>query len=476
MSKEWKARMNFLTISDEHVHRLHGAAKNLLETAGFRVAHEGLLRMARAAGAAVDEQSGIVRLPGALVDELLAQVPREYTAVWADGNSTRIGGDSQHCQAIVTDPWIVDYATQRPRRPCLGDVQRHTTIAQKLERVVAASRMDFPVTDFDDATSSLRALEQFCLHFGKHYCAYTANIESFRQYVDIGRILTQGREVDGSLMTTAVAVVSPLTLNDLNAELLLGACENNFVVTPTICPMAGSTAPYSRAGMLVEGHAENLAVAALTQIVKPGNPYLYTFGPSVTDLRSGHDLYYTLDKALLKVAAVQLARSLGIPCGAECGGTMTYRYDPQNGAEGSLFMLAAQASKAHLLCGIGSCHNANGMSAEMMLIQTEWLRSAEYLGRELAIDERLLALDNIRQAGPGGHFLTDELTLELMHAEEFFAPEVLDYGGGYDNRPSLLERAHAKVEELTAEMVSPLAGQVQEELRRYFHDAYARMT
>ena len=55
---------------------------------------------------------------------------------------------------------------------------------------------------------------------------------------------------------------------------------------------------------------------------------------------------------------------------------MTYRYDQQNGAEGILFMLAAAASKANLLAGIGSTHNAIGMSAEMMLIHTAWLEAA----------------------------------------------------------------------------------------------------
>ena len=76
-------------------------------------------------------------------------------------------------------------------------------------------------------------------------------------------------------------------------------------------------------------------------------------GLSVTDLRSGADLYYTLDKVLWKNAAVQLGLAENMPVGAECGGTLTHRYDPQAGAEGMLFMLAAHASG-----GIGSPDSA----------------------------------------------------------------------------------------------------------------------
>ena len=99
----------------------------------------------------------------------------------------------------------------------------------------------------------------------------------------------------------------------------------------------------------------------------------YVSGLSVTDLRNGADLYYTLDKVLWKNAAVQLGLAENMPVGAECGGTLTHRYDPQSGAEGMLFMLAAHASGAHRIAGFGSCHNAVGMSAEMMVIQQAYL-------------------------------------------------------------------------------------------------------
>lgn len=301
------------------------------------------------------------------------------------------------------------------------------------------------------------------------------SLESYRQWLEIGAILAQGQSLAASrLFSVAVAVVSPLSLADFNAELLLSAAEHRFpTIVPTICPMAGSTAPYSLASTLLLGNTENIMVAALAQMVSPGTPFQYTSGLSVTDLRTLHDLYYTLDKVLWKTAAVQLAKAYRMPVSAECGGAMSYRYDPQTGAEGLLFMLAAANSGADILAGLGSCHNANGMPAEMMILQTAWLDAARYLARGLRTDQARLGLDSLRRAGPGGNFVDDGLTLKLLRAGELFANDLFDYSGEFGAGPSMLERAHQKVEELTAGVQSPVPENIRNDVRAYFEKACA---
>jgi len=234
--------------------------------------------------------------------------------------------------------------------------------------------------------------------------------------------------------------------------------------------MAGTTAPYSMASTLVLAHAENLFMAALTQLIRPGHPFQYALGPSVSDMRTAHDRYYTLDKVLWKAAGVQLAQAYGLPCGAECGGAMTHRYDIQTGAEGLLFMLAAYASRADLLCGLGSCYNANGLSAEMMVIQEAWLDAARFLTQGIRCEPARLGLDGIGQAGPGGEFLTDPLTLEFCRGGEFFENDRFDYSGHAGDAPPMQERAHARVEEVISGYECPLPGGIREGLARHFHD------
>ncbi len=463
------------TLSQLDIETLRERTERLLEEVGFKVMHEGILDLARRAGAGVDESSGIVRFPRPLLRELLSHVPERYAMRGLDGSSTEIGGESRHCLAIVTDPWIVDYATGRPRRPNLEDMRRHTIIGQSLSDVVAMARMDYPVTDDPGPCSSLRGLETHLTHHAKHNFVLPTSLESMEEWLQIGAILARGRELAGSgLFSVGVGIISPLSISRMNCELLLSACRHGFAVVPTICPMAGSTSPYSLASTLLQGNAENVAFAALTQLVSQGNPVQYAFGPSVTDVRTGHDLYYTLDKVAWKLAGIALGRSYGMPTGIECGGSLTYRYDQQNGAEGVLFMLSAYASGANILNGIGSTYNAVGMSAEMMMVHTAWLEAARYLARGIEVDEAHLAYEAIRRVGPGGQFLADDSTIELLRGSDFFASDLFDFSGGSHPAPSLLERAHAKVESIVRAHLPCVPGDVREGLSRWFHDAYRR--
>ena len=461
-------------LSDAEIEKFQQATEQILETTGFRVRHEAILKKAKEGGAKVDEAGGLVRIPAPLLRELIRQAPPQVTIRGTLGDAWEVGGSQQHASAIVTDPWIVDYETRRPRRPCLVDLRRHTIIAQRLDPVAAISRMDFPVSDVDDETSSLRALEVHLLNHTKHNTVLPATLESFEQWMRIRRILAPGGDPEG-LITVGVAVTSPLTLDELNGDILCRALEEGLHIAPTVCPMAGTTAPYSLASSLLQANVEVIAMAALTQILRPGTGFFYDKGLSVADMRTGQGLYYSMDKVLWKLAGVQLGLSYNLPTRTECGGSLTYRYDQQSGAEGMLFMLTACACQAHMFGSFGSFHNANGMSAEMMVIHEAYFRAAQFLCRGISTDEFHLGVESIERVGPGGNFMTDDLTLALLRSDEFFRHDLFDFSGGYHESKSLLERAHERVEELVSGYESPVPGAVQEGLRRYFHDLYVSM-
>jgi trimethylamine:corrinoid methyltransferase-like protein len=163
--------MEFIKLlSTTEIEQIRDKTEELLETVGLRVEHPVLRRHCRDAGAAVDEVSARVRFPRPLLRELLASVPSSYIRRSPGGVEEVVGGGEQHAHAIVTDPWIVDYETQKPRRPRLEDVRRHTIIAQKLDPITSISLMDFPVTDVPEPISSLRAFEEHVLYHNKHIC------------------------------------------------------------------------------------------------------------------------------------------------------------------------------------------------------------------------------------------------------------------------------------------------------------------
>ncbi|MCD4679957.1 MAG: trimethylamine methyltransferase family protein [Bacteroidales bacterium] len=463
------------TLNENQMNLIKEKTEDILENIGFNVMHKEILKIARAAGANVDEETCRVKIPGNLLRELISKAPSKYRITGIDGKENEVGGERQLCHSIITDPYIIDYETRLPRKPCLEDVLKHTAIAQNLEHIDIASMMDFPVTDYNDVSSSLRALEAHLLHFSKHSYCYAASIEGYKHWEEIARILLQEKDLKKNrILTVAIGISSPLAISEINCEMLLKACGNNFAIIPTICPMAGTTSPYSKIGTLVQMNAENLFLVALTQMINPGNPVLYHVEPSVSDMRTGSDLYYTHDKAVWKLASIELGKFYGLPTAATCGGSMNYRYDQQTGAEGLLFMLSAVGSQADIIQGFGSFYNAMGMSAEMQLIQTSWWKTSKHLIHGIDMNILEESLESIRRVGPCGNFLADEHTVDMLRSGEFFYDELYDYSGDFKHGDSMLKKAHNKVADITASIKSPHSEKLQKEIKGYFNSFYEK--
>lgn len=79
-------------------------------------------------------------------------------------------------------------------------------------------------------------------------------------------------------------------------------------------------------------------------------------------------------------------------------------------------------------------------------------------------------IESIKTKLNSGNFLTDDLTMKLLESDEFFKNDLFDISGGYELSPSMLEKAHIKLKELTADYKSPVPENIQENLRKYFHD------
>ena len=147
-------------------------------------------------------------------------------------------------------------------------------------------------------------------------------------------------------------------------------------------------------------------------------------------MKSGHDLYYRAEKMLFKTVGVQMGKYYNLPISGEAGGTLTYRADVQNGAESMAYLLAAMSGQNEI-GGLGSLHNANGMSAEQIVMQCGLVDMAEFVTRGVNVSDYKLALDSIARVGPGGNFLTDSLTIEQLRSDEFFQSPYVDLTGGY---------------------------------------------
>lgn len=469
------SRLSMSVLSDAEVEALHERTLDVLERTGVKVMHEKVLGLLRRAGATVDAASGIVTFPRELVEELRALAPATIRMTGLNGRVLDVGGDRRYYKSLVLDPYIVDYQG-RPRAPVLQDVRRHTIIGESLDKVSGMTRMEQAVADVPEPDNYLKTMEVFLSHTSKHVLIMPSSESNLRDWMDVTAVITEaagGDVPDGSLFSLAAAVTSPLRIHGLNVEIIKAATERGYSIQPTICPMAGATSPYSMFGTLLQANAEVLAIVLLCQLYRPGHPVVYAIGPSATDLRTGRDLYYKAEKAALKIAGIQMARFYGLPCSGEGGGSLTWRPDVQNGAESLAYLLASIAGGQNIIGGLGSLHNANGMSPEQIIMQAGLVEMAEFMARGINAEDAQPALDAIERVGPGGQFLVDDLTLERMRGNEFFNSPLFDMTGGYEPAAQdMYAIAHQKVEAIIADHRRAMPGDVLEAIGRFFHDRY----
>jgi trimethylamine--corrinoid protein Co-methyltransferase len=465
--------MNVLSSSE--IEMIHSKTIEILQKAGVEIGHPAMCEKCRQAGAKVDDSQMRVYFPAGLVNELLSCAPRIVKETGINERGMDVGSSNNYFTSLILDPWVVDYH-EGLRPPVLEDVRRNTIIGESLERVDAMMRMHYPVSDVKGSDSYYKTMEVFLSNSTKHTAAYPVSVENCRDWMDIMAVIADaaGLDVDNTpLLSIATAVTSPLRLTAPNVEIMKMAMERCYPIIPTVCPMAGTTAPFTVAGTTLQSNVECVLTIILTQLYKPGHPVFYGVGPSVTNMQTGHDLYYTSEKMLWKIAASQMGSYYNVPVSGEAGGTLTWRPDVQNGAEGALFLLASLVGNQHMISGLGSLHNANGMSSEQIIMQCGLIDMAEYVSKGINITEQSLAAKSIIDVGPGGNFMADELTLSNLRSDEFFSSHFLDFSGGYEkDSPGMYEKAHSIVEDTVAAYDPQVPGNVREAIKKFFYEKY----
>lgn len=470
------SRLSLTVVSESEIEKIHSKTLDVLEQVGIKIGHPEALGKLKKAGANVNESTGLVKFPPEMVKELISLAPSSLSQTGLNGQTLEVGGDARFYMSLILDPYIVDYELGL-RKPVLEDVRRNTIVGESLDRVNGMMRMQQPVTDVPEPDCYLKTMEVFLSHTSKYSAVFPTSVDNCRQWMDVLAVIAgaAGLDVENTpLAAVAMAVTSPLQLHGVNMEIMKMAMERCYPIIPTVCPMAGATSPYSIAGTSLLSNVETLIPVLLSQVYKPGHPVYYCVAPSITDMKTGHDLYYKCEKMFFKSIGCAMGKYYDLPIKGEAGGTLTHRADVQNGAESMLYLLASHAGGQNFIDGLGSLYNANGMSTEQIIMQCALVDMAEYLTRGTDCSDYKLAFDSIKNVGPGGNYLTDELTLQLMKSDEMFHSEFTDLSGGYiDNAPGIHEIAHQKANDLVKNYKPTVPEKVREAIKNFFKDKYS---
>jgi trimethylamine--corrinoid protein Co-methyltransferase len=424
-------------LTDEQVLRVHEASLEILEQVGLLVRNQQAREIFARHGARVSSDSEVVRLPRAVVEEQRASIPPRFTFRGRDPQFDRTLPDD--APVIVTGssaPNLIDPVTGHERRARSDDIARIAHLVQQLPAYDVFSIS----TLADDAPPGLFTLSR--LYPSTKFCTKPIRAsgppEDAQRILDFAYLVAGGESAyrDHPFLTHHYCpVVSPLTMDFDSTAMLIFFTEQNLPGYATIVPNAGLTSPLTLAGTLVQGNAEFLAAAVLEQMVRPGKETIYSGLPTVADMRTGAYAPGAVETGILFVGLAQMARFYRVPCGGYIGLSNAKLNDAQSGYETGISTAAGLLGDVHMFNMAGLLDALMAFDFAKAVIDDEIAAMLKQLRRGLDFSEQNLALDVIREVGPGGMFADHMHTLERMKSVALL-PEVADR----DPRQSWLEK------------------------------------
>jgi trimethylamine--corrinoid protein Co-methyltransferase len=215
-------------------------------------------------------------------------------------------------------------------------------------------------------------------------------------------------------------MTSPLTQAAIRVEELLACAEEGIPVYVEVDAQPGATTPVTIAGTLVEQCSNVLCGVTLAQLVRPGLPCVFAIASGAMDMAtmcySGADPRATL----LHVATAQMARHYNLPYQGGTGIDAVVS-DVQAGYERGMQVLANALGGTNFIhLSIGMMEQMITASYEQCLIDNEILDAAFAMARGIEVSDETLAVDVIKEVGPGGNFLAHPHTGENFRKHCWF--------------------------------------------------------
>jgi len=454
--KEGLAGGFYSVLSQSDVERIHRASVSILQDVGMLCETDLALEVFTRAGASVDRESHIVRLPAQLLETSLASAPKTAVLFGRDHQfDIRLeSGRVHYGMGGTSEPYIWDFDLQGPRPPSKADMVSCTRLGHAL-----------PNIDFIMALCSAGDVA-----YGQHYFhEYDAILRNTSKPVVVS---VQGRRLTARFLEMAAAAaggeeklrkepcvaaysspVTPLRFTRYND----GMVEAAALGVPIICAggaMVGATSPATLAGSISLIDAEALFGVVFAQIVKPGCPVIFAPQTNVMDMVTAQATFGSPEQSLARAAAVQMARFYGLPTFATGGGSDAKLPDGQAAAEATLGMMINAMSGQTLTQNLGTLASGLYGAPEMLVICDEIVHMIKCVFGGLKVTDDTLALDVIKEVGPGGDFLNHEHTASSFRTSLFFPayfPRLSVERWKERGRMSITEVAHTTVATILAD-------------------------
>lgn len=414
-------------LSQEEIKQIDAASIEVLAEVGIQVGYKKAREIFQEAGAIVDQTTQAVKLPEELVRWALDQAPCEFSLYGNDpAFHLQVGGDQEKpvFAGLGTPIRIIDLESNQIRETTYQDMMEHIILINSCEHI-HNTQMDIWPNDIPMTTIHSEAIWAWAHNsrktFGMGCYGYLPTWDMMRMMA----IAVGGKqELQKQPRFLAIcSVVSPLQMDQAQAEGLLICAEYGQPLALSPEGIAGGTSPVTLAGLLVQENAGILAHITLAQIFRPGTPVLYGTVSTVANMRTGAVALGSPETGLITTASSQLARYYGLPIRSVGGATESKREDIQAGFERMGTLLPAVLAGVNLITCAGTLDSSLQESHALLMLDDEICGYTARIARGIEVNQSTLALDLIKKVGFSGSYLAEPHTAENFRSS-LFIPKI----------------------------------------------------
>ncbi|MCO5084881.1 MAG: trimethylamine methyltransferase family protein [Rhizobiaceae bacterium] len=435
-------------ISDDELESIHLASLRVLKEIGVDVLHDEARRIMKEHGADVREDSVRVRFDGDMLLELISHAPSEFTIHARNpAHDVRFGGNNLVISQMASAPNCSDI--DNGRRPGnRKDYQNFLRLAQMHNILNTTGGYPVEPIDIHPSIRHLECIRDLATLTDKVFHIYSLGKERNLDGIEIARIargISREQLLEEPSVYTIINTNSPLKLDIPMMEGIIQMSSHGQVVIVTPFTLSGAMAPVTVAGALVQQNAEALAGIAFSQMVRKGAPVGYGGFTSNVDMKSGAPAFGTPEYMKAQLVGGQLARRYRIPY--RTSNTCAANTVDAQAAYESVFSLwgAIQSGGNFILHGAGWLEGGLRCSYEKTILDIDLLQMVAEFLTPLDLSEDALAVDAIRDVGPGGHFFGTPHT-QSRYKTAFYSPILSDWRNfetwAEAGSPTAIERAN----------------------------------
>jgi trimethylamine--corrinoid protein Co-methyltransferase len=368
-------------------------------------------------------------------------------------------------------PKTVDLETREIRDTRADDIVTSTIISDALPNIDFIGSYGLPM-DVPAGLHYIRCFQMEAENSIKPIFFTAGSVEDLAVIWEMACAIAGGPDAlsDHPFLISYNEPTSPLAHSKEALGKLMFCAQNRIPVNYAPALLAGSSGPITMAGALVVAVAEALSGLVIHQLTRKGAPISTGVAATTMDMLEATVSYTSPEFRLTHSACADLFHHYGLPVWGTAGCSDSQYPDLQTGAEYGFTLLNAALDGANLIHDCGYLGQGFVASPEMIIFADETIGMVKRYMRGFEIDSEHLALDVIKQVGPGGNFLQEKHTLDFF-MQEHWQPGIFNR----KNLPNWIKDGQKKTEDrllekareiLDTHQPEPLAAELKNELHR----------